>query len=161
LKLMCACVAEQQKHLTVNQADDGPSWVRVLPHAPVTFRDVGLTGKPSVSKIEVLSSNLSVLANLSTACSSGWVIQILWKGSLTGKAVVLKTTAHSRLQVRLLSLLPRLFPIANCRLPISMASAMFQRNPKAKDLRPKTQSAIGNWQLKCWEASPNGMAAVC
>ena len=42
-----------------------------------------LTGKPSVSRIEFLSSNLSVPANSS-----------LRKGSLTGKAVVLKTTAH-------------------------------------------------------------------
>ncbi len=44
-------------------------------------RDVGLTGKPLVSKTEVLSSNLSVLAKS-------------WKGSLTGKAVVPKTTAR-------------------------------------------------------------------
>src|SRR5687768_17136975 len=58
-----------------------------------------LTGKPSVSRIEILSSNLSV-----PAISTG--NRFLRKGSLTGKAVVLKTTAHCRLRVRVLSLPP-------------------------------------------------------
>src|SRR5687768_7436682 len=48
-----------------------------------------LTGKPSVSKIEILGSNPSVPANYSKSS--------FWKGSLTGKAVVPKTTAHSSL----------------------------------------------------------------
>ena len=48
-----------------------------------------LTGKPSVSKIEILGSNPSVPANLINIAN-----QNLWKGSLTGKAVVPKTTAH-------------------------------------------------------------------
>ena len=34
-------------------------------------------------------------------------MQNFWKGSLTGKAVVLKTTARSRLQVQVLSLPPK------------------------------------------------------
>ena len=80
--IQCACVAEQQKHLTVNQVD-----LNVLRRCEsyhmhqLEDRDVGLTGKPLVSKTEVLSSNLSVLAKS-------------WKGSLTGKAVVPKTTAR-------------------------------------------------------------------
>src|SRR5437870_12410489 len=49
------------------------------------FQGCRLTGKPSVSKIEILGSNPSVPANYTN--------QNLWKGSLTGKAVVLKTTA--------------------------------------------------------------------
>src|SRR5687767_3188472 len=58
-----------------------------------------LTGKPSVSRIEILSSNLSVPAISRRN-------RFLRKGSLTGKAVVLKTTAHCRLRVRVLSLPP-------------------------------------------------------
>ncbi len=65
-----------------------------------------LTGKPSVSKIEILGSNPSIPAN--TANGKGpraksqeqirnpkfTIRNSSWKGSLTGKAVVLKTTAR-------------------------------------------------------------------
>ncbi len=78
-----ACVAEQQRHLTVNQAD--ASFVGASPTTCTNSQQgCRLTGKPSVSKIEVLSSNLSVPAKS-------------WKGSLTGKAVVPKTTARMSL----------------------------------------------------------------
>ena len=56
-----------------------------------------------------------------------------WKGSLTGKAVVLKTTAHCRWQVRLLSLPPTLLPIADLYEGINSSQV-------------KGQSKIGNWQ---------------
>jgi hypothetical protein len=52
--------------------------------APKFLQGCRLTGKPSVSKTDILSSNLSVLAKSK---------QIFRKGSLTGKAVVSKTTA--------------------------------------------------------------------
>ena len=57
-----ACVAEQQRRLTVNQADV-MSFVGASP-TTCTNRLQGcrLTGKPSVSKIDILSSNLSVPA---------------------------------------------------------------------------------------------------
>ncbi|MEN3330599.1 MAG: hypothetical protein V7638_5406 [Acidobacteriota bacterium] len=58
--------------------------MRVLPHAPIRRQGCRLTGKPSVSKTDFLSSNLSVPAKF-------------WKGSLTGKAVVPKTTARMSL----------------------------------------------------------------
>src|SRR6185503_19902040 len=75
---------EQQKHLTVNQADS-MSFVGASP-TTCTNSEQGcrLTGKPSVSKTDFLSSNLSVPAKS-------------WKGSLTGKAVVPKTTARMSL----------------------------------------------------------------
>src|SRR6266545_3272661 len=65
-----------------------------------------LTGKPSVSKIEILGSNPSVPANTANGKEprAKGQVQIrnphfairnsFWKGSLTGKAVVPKTTAH-------------------------------------------------------------------
>ena len=79
-----ACVAEQQRHLTVNQAD-----LTVLRgcesyHMHQKFLGRRLTCKPSDSKPEILGSNPGVPANSK---------QSHWKGSLTGKAVVLKTTA--------------------------------------------------------------------
>src|SRR6267143_5963548 len=56
--------------------------------------------KPSDSKFEILGSNPSVPVTYSKAQFR------FWKGSLTGKAVVLKTTALSRMRVRVLSLPP-------------------------------------------------------
>ncbi len=56
-------------------------------------------GKPSVSRIEVLSSNLSVLAKPAQRAKREErnpqfaIRNSSWKGSLIGKAVVLKTTA--------------------------------------------------------------------
>ena len=61
-----ACVAEQQRHLTVNQAD-----LVVLRrcesyhmHQGLTLRDVRLTGKHADSNPAILGSNPSVPANL-------------------------------------------------------------------------------------------------
>ena len=56
-------VAEQQRHLTVNQVDFNVLRRCESYRMDQTFmQGCRLTGKPSVSRIEVLSSNLSVLA---------------------------------------------------------------------------------------------------
>ncbi len=82
-----ACVAEQQKHLTVNQADLVVLRGCESYHMHQKFLGRRLTGKPSDSKPEILGSNPGVPANSNQE-------RTFRKGSLTGKAVVSKTTAH-------------------------------------------------------------------
>src|SRR6266446_8519245 len=103
-----------------------------------------LTGKPSVSKIEIRDSNPSVPAN--TANGKGpraksqeqirnpqfAIRNSSWKGSLTGKAVVPKTTAHLSLAGSSPVPSANRLTIADCRLISNPQSAF--RNPKSKDL---------------------------
>src|SRR5215813_11125185 len=92
---MSACVAEQQKHPPSKSGGlHCPSWVRVLPHAPTHCR----LPIADFRFGPIVPSDQSAIGNLE--------IGNVRKGSLTGKAVVLKTTAHCRLQVQVLSLPP-------------------------------------------------------
>ena len=59
--------------------------VRVLPHAPLLLQGCRLTGKPSVSRIEVLSSNLSVLANSRKVARGGAQLVLKTRPSNTSR----------------------------------------------------------------------------
>lgn len=65
IRRFIACVAEQQRHLTVNQADAIVLRGCESYHMHQTvLQGCRLTGKPPVSKIDILSSNLSIPATL-------------------------------------------------------------------------------------------------
>ena len=82
--------------------------MRVLPHAPLWISDCGIriADLYTLTPVQVHATNLSwVRTNPKFAIRNPKSFR---KGSLTGKAVVLKTTARSRLQVRILFLPPTL-----------------------------------------------------
>ena len=80
------CVAEWQRHLTVNQAD-----VIVLRrfesyHMDQNFlQGCRLTGKPSVSRIEVFSSNLNVLAKFRKVARGGAQLVLKTRPSIASR----------------------------------------------------------------------------
>ena len=65
---------------------DCPSWVRVLPHAPRRISDC---------ELRISNWNLAIIRAVlhRSAIRNSQSEILLWKGSLTGKAVVPKTTA--------------------------------------------------------------------
>ena len=107
-------MAEQQKHLTVNQAD------LIVLRGCESYHMHHSNCRLPIADCQFVQKTAKDLRPKSKDPIGNWqsTIANVWKGSLTGKAVVLKTTAHCRLQVRVLSLPPIhcRFPIANCRL---------------------------------------------
>jgi hypothetical protein len=125
----CMCDAEQQRLLTVNQADlnvlrrcESYHMHQVIADCQLPIADwcwswnFGLRSLPG--------KNQSAIGNRQSKMSR--------RGSLTGKAVVLKTTAIKRLQVQVLSLPPKhcRFPIADCRLEQFRVSSLKSRFPR-------------------------------
>ncbi len=161
-------MAEQQKHSTVDRASVS-DFVGASPTACTNeFQGCRLTGKPTVSRIEILSSNLSVPAkHVRTICGSGWLLfipndfgfqratgrcrrrfyQFIRKGSLTGKAVVSKTTAHFSLAGS--------SPVPSAKHVRQTLKFVVSQNPSSSSVSDKLR--LVDYQ----EASPNGMAAVC
>ena len=176
---MHACVAEQQRHLPSKSGVQRLRRCESYRMHQTLIQGCRLTGKPSVSKIEILGSNPSVPAKFRKEPRGKGQVQIRnpqfairnssWKGSLTGKAVVLKTTAHLSLAGSTPVPSANTLPISDCQLPIGLTlkrakspdSALETRKQRTENKAPSTnrQLAIGN--RKCSEASPNGMAAVC
>jgi hypothetical protein len=110
--------------------------VRVLPHAPKPCRlpipDLTLDQHPTC-KVEKRKLKFDERITRQSAIGNRQS-KMFWKGSLTGKAVVLKTTAHSTLAGSSPVPSAKTLPTFDCRL--------------IQGQRPKTQDQIANRQSK-------------
>jgi hypothetical protein len=143
-------VAEQQKHLSVKQASN--DFVGASPTACTKTLFFDFCTLYFVSLLDVdtnYKAQSTELKAQSKVQSTKFKHFVLRKGSLTGKAVVPKTTA--RLSLAGSTPVPSAKVIADCQLPIadwSTCEAVFASNERPV-IRPKSQvfTPIDNWQL--------------